>query len=374
LVFGAGTIYWSNVLDGPGRDPRVERMTANVLREALRLPIPAALQGTGAPSTSPPPQTPAPQLIAKGFPGPSGVAVLPDAALAVADPRGNQIFRIEPGPSYSVSVLAGDGNPSQSTLFDNVPGARARFFGPSGIAADGAGNLYVADTHNHCIRRIANDAAHTVTTLAGALGAQGYADGTGASARFVRPMGIAWDGPRNRLVVADSGNHRVRAIDVATAAVTTLAGSDTGAGDGPGASARCSFPTAVAIAEDGRVFVLSSGDSVLKVVGTDPLRTVTSLVVGGAGYADGPGTTAKIAAQGGLAWAGGSLYMSDPGNSRIRLVRPGADAAGTTVSSWAGTGLADGPAALGLPLGLGLGAGVLYVADAHTGSVRSIAR
>jgi DNA-binding beta-propeller fold protein YncE len=300
--------------------------------------------------------------------------VLPDAALAVADPRANQIFRIEPGPSFAVSVLAGDGHPSQSTLYDGVPGLRARFFGPSGIAADGAGNLYVADTHNHCIRRIANDAVHTVTTFAGALGTQGYADGTGASARFSRPMGIAWDGPRNRLVVADSANHRVRAIDVATAAVTTLAGSDTGTGDGPGASARCSFPTAVAIAEDGRVFVLSSGDSLLKVVGTDPLRTMTSLVVGGAGYADGPGTTAKIAAQGGLAWAAGSLYMSDPGNSRIRLVRPGVDAAGTTVSSWAGTGLADGPTALGLPLGLALGTGVLYVVDAHTGSARSIPR
>ena len=375
LVFGAGTIYWSNGVDGPGRDPRVERMTANVLREALKLPIPAALQGMAAPWVPPAQQAPALKLVAKGFQGPSAVAVLPDSALAVADPRANQIFRIGPGPSFAVSLLAGDGNPSQSTLFDGVPGLRARFFGPSGIAADGAGNLYVADTHNNCIRRIANDAAHTVTTFAGALGTQGYADGTGASARFFRPMGVAWDGPRNRLVVADSGNHRVRAIDVATAAVTTLAGSDTGVGDGPGASARCSFPTSVAIAEDGRVFVLASGDSLLKVVGTDALRTVTSLVVGGPGYADGPGTTAKVAAQGGLAWAAGSLYMSDPGNSRIRLVRPGADAAGTTVSSWAGTGLADnGPAALGLPLGLALGTGVLYVVDASTGSVQSIPR
>jgi hypothetical protein len=188
-------------------------------------------------------------------------------------------------------------------------------------------------------------------------------------------MGIAWDGPRNRLVVADSGNHKIRAINVATAAVTTLAGSAVGVGDGPGASARCSFPTAVAIAEDGRVFVISSGDSMLKVVGADAQSTVTTLVMGGAGYADGPGTTAKLAAQGGLAWAAGSLYVSDPGNSRIRLVRPGADAAGTTVSSWAGTGLADnGPAALGLPLGLALGRGVLYAVDASTGSVRSIPR
>jgi hypothetical protein len=377
LVFGAGTIYWANALDGPGRDPRVERMTANVFREALKLPIPSALQDTALPQVPAARAAPAPTpaLVAGGFPGPSALAVLPDSALVVADARANQIFRIEPAPSFAVSLLAGDGNPSASKLYDGVPGLRARFFGPSGIAADGAGNLYVADTHNDCIRRIASDAAHTVTTFAGMLGAQGSADGIGAAARFFRPMGIAWDGPRNRLVVADSGNHKIRAINVATAAVTTLAGSAVGVGDGPGASARCSFPTAVAIAEDGRVFVISSGDSMLKVVGADAQSTVTTLVMGGAGYADGPGTTAKLAAQGGLAWAAGSLYVSDPGNSRIRLVRPGADAAGTTVSSWAGTGLADnGPAALGLPLGLALGRGVLYAVDASTGSVRSIPR
>ena len=377
LVFGAGTIYWSTGLDGPLRDPRVERMTANVLHEALGLPVPAALPPL---QPSQPTQTPAPvaSLVAQGFAAPSHVALLPGGALAVSDPRANQIFRVEPSPSNAVSVLAGDGSPDGSPAFDGVPGAVARFFGPTALVADAQGNLYVADTHNSAIRRIANDAQHTVTTWAGLMQSAGAVDGTGGAARLNKPMGLCLDAARGRLLVADSVNQQVRAIDLVSAQVTTLAGSGAGGFlDGPAAVARFDFPTAVAVAADGRIFVVSSGDSTLKVIGTDPARTVTTLVAGGAGYLDGPGTDAKILAQSGLAWdeAAGALYLSDPGNGRIRLVRPGTDASSTTVSTFAGTGRGDsGDTSLGLPLGLALGSGLLYVVDASTGSVRSLGR
>lgn len=378
LVFGAGTIYWSNGLDGALRDPRVERMTANVLREAAGLPIPDALQNPAAPPSPQPQGTPAAPstLLAQGFAGPHGVTQLPGGAFAVSDARKNQIFRVEAAPSFAVSLLAGDGFPSGSPLFDNVPGPSARFFGPTALAADSSGNVYVADTHNNCIRRIANDAAHTVTTFAGGLGPGGFADGTGSAARFRRPQGLFYDAARNRLLVADTANHRVRAIDLASAAVTTLAGAGGGQQDGPAATARFDFPTEAVAADDGRIFVLSSGDSTLRVIGTDAAHTVTTLVAGGPGFADGAGTSARILAQGGLAWASatGTLYVSDPGNGRIRLVRPGADAASTAVSTWAGTGLAQGPGALSVPLGLALGPSAVYAIDAGTGSLRSIPR
>jgi DNA-binding beta-propeller fold protein YncE len=376
LVFGAGTIYWSLGLDGPLRDARLERMTANVFHEALQLPVPDALQAPRAPDAPPQLGTPAAssQALAQGFLGPSSVAVLPGGALAVTDAVDQRVLRIAPAPSYAVSVIAGDGNVSSNPAYDNVPGARARFYRPTGIAADAAGNLYVADTHNDCIRKIANDAEHTTTTFAGAFHSGGFADGIGHAARFSAPMGIAYDAANDRLLVADDGNARVRAIQVATAGVTTLAGGGD-ATEGPGTSVRLRSPTAVAVAGDGRVFVVCSGDSTLWAIGADPAHTALALVRGGPGFADGPGTTARLMPQVGLAWGQGALYVSDPGNSRIRLVIPGSDAASTSVSTFAGTGRADGaPAALGLPLGLATIPGSLLVVDASSSSVRAIPR
>ena len=376
LVFGAGTIFWSLGLDGPLRDARLERMTANVFHEALQLPIPDALQQPRAPAVPPTLGTPAAssQVLAQGFVAPSSVAVLPGGALAVTDAVDQRVLRIAPGPSYAVSVIAGDGNVSANPAYDNVPGARARFFGPTGITADAAGNLYVADTHNDCIRKIATDAQNTTTTFAGGFHAGGFADGIGGAARFSKPMGIAYDAANDRLLVADGANQLVRAIQIATAEVTTFAGGGS-ATQGPATTVRLRSPTAVAVASDGRIFVVCSGDSTLWVVGTDPAHTAAALVSGGPGFGDGPGTSAKLMPQAGLVWGLGALYVSDPGNSRIRQVVPGSDAASTAVSTFAGTGRADGsPAALGLPLGLAVIPGALLVVDASSATVRAIPR
>jgi DNA-binding beta-propeller fold protein YncE len=376
LVFGAGTIFWSFGLDGPLRDPRLERMTANVFHEALQLPVPDALRDPVPLQAPLQLGTPAAgsQVLAQGFLAPSSVAVLPGGALAVTDATDQRVLRIGPGPSYAVSVIAGDGNPSGSPAYDGVPGLRARFFAPTGIAADAAGNLYVADTHNDCIRKIANDAQHTTTTFAGTIRAGGFADGIGGAARFFRPMGLAYDAPRDRLVVADGGNHRVRVIQIATSEVTTLAGGGS-ADEGAGTAVRIYAPTAVAVSSDGRVFVVASADSTLWAIAADRTHTATALVRGGPGFGDGAGSSAKLLPQAGLAWDQGALYVSDPGNSRIRKVVLGSDAGSTAVSTFAGTGRADGaPAALGLPLGLAVVPGALIAVDASSGSVRAIPR
>src|SRR5204863_356 len=136
-----------------------------------------------------------------------------------------------PGLSLLAGGLGGPGN------IDGT-GAAARFAKPYGVAADGAGNLFVADNQNNTIRRIVI-ATGAVTTLAGTAGQYGNVDATGAAAPFNYPSGVASDGAGN-LYVVDDGNDTIRKIVIATAAVTTLAGGvrQEGSTDGTGYDAR----------------------------------------------------------------------------------------------------------------------------------------
>ncbi|MBA3850285.1 MAG: hypothetical protein C0502_09885, partial [Opitutus sp.] len=106
---------------------------------------------------------------------------------------------------YTLTTLAGW---PQNGSSDGTGGA-AQFYSPSGVAVDGAGNVYVADTYNHTIRKITPSGV--VTTLAGLAGTRGSSDGTDAAVRFALPNGVAVDGAGN-VYVADTGNHTIRKI------------------------------------------------------------------------------------------------------------------------------------------------------------------
>ncbi|BDG01102.1 N,N-dimethylformamidase beta subunit family domain-containing protein [Anaeromyxobacter oryzae] len=382
LVFDAGSIRWPQGLDpsDDAYDPRVERMTANVLRQALGLDVPAGV-GAGGVSRSvyAPPSGPFARSVttrATGLSGPTGVAMLPDGTLAVAEPRNNRILRVT--TAGAISVLAGDLAASRLPQFDGVPGLQARFDHPTSLLSMPDGSVLVSDTVSGCIRRIGTDPDHIVTTFAGAMGQPGRVDGSAANARFSFPMGLAYDALNRRVLVADSANDRVRAIDAA-GNVTTLAG---GAGrdvDGPGATAGFVYPTAVAAGPDGRVYVVSSVTGKVKAIGADPAHTVITLAGGALGAVDGRGNRARLAPQAGAVFTGGQLLVSDPAGFRVRAVLPGTGTTDTVVSTWAGTGApgaVDGPgstAELGLPAGLGLGAnGCVYVADAANGAIRAL--
>lgn len=129
-----------------------------------------------------------------------------------------------------------------------------------GVAVDGSGTVYVADTGNHRIQKVT--ANGVVTTLAGS-GRPGSADGTGPEASFSGPRGVAVDGAGN-VYVADTNNNRIRRI-AAGGVVTTLAGSGSpGAADGDGVAASFSIPFGIAVDRSGNLYVADTGNNLIR--------------------------------------------------------------------------------------------------------------
>jgi sugar lactone lactonase YvrE len=300
---------------------------------------------------------------------PGGVAVDRIGNIYVADTDNSTIRKITPaGMVTTLAGLAGMRGSSDGT------GSAARFDGPGGLALDGGGNVYVADSNNHTIRKITP--AGLVTTLAGSAGLAGSADGAGSAALFHQPNGAATDRDGN-LYVADSGNSTIRKITPA-GLVTTLAGSAgvVGTEDGAGSAARFFAPWSVATDGAGNIYVADRVCATIRKI--TPAGVVTTLA-GLAlvhGSADGIGNAARFYGPSGVATdGGGNIYVTDRGNDTIRRV----DATGavTTLAGSAGHfEAADGigsAARFSGPGGLATDSGGnVYVADTYNNAIRKI--
>jgi sugar lactone lactonase YvrE len=193
------------------------------------------------------------------FDDPYGVAVSEDGTLYVADAGDNNRIR-RVGTDGAVTTLAGF-----AEGFADGDGTAARLNTPSGLALDRAGNLYVADTGNHAIRKVTP--LGRVTTVAG-TGVAGFRDGARSQAQFNGPIGVAVDA-RGSVYVADTYNDRIRKIDP-QGQVTTLAGGDRpGNLDGAGAAARFDTPTALAVDAQGIVWVADSRNNAIRRIALD---------------------------------------------------------------------------------------------------------
>jgi sugar lactone lactonase YvrE len=252
------------------------------------------------------------------FYGPQAVAANSAGQLFVADSANSTIRRITAGGS--VSTFAGLAGVPNS--FDGT-GSNAQFYHPEGIATDLGGNVYVADTWSHTIRKITP--AGAVTTLAGLAGNFGAADGTNSKARFNRPTGLAVDSGTN-LFVADSLNHTIRKI-TPSGTVSTIAGlaGVWGSSDGTNNAARFYLPEGIGIAANGDLYVTDSGNQTLRKVALSGTNWVVSTVAGlngFAGNANGTGSNAQFYFPAGIGFdSAGYLYVADMANNTIRTTR-----------------------------------------------------
>ncbi|HEY1716827.1 MAG TPA: LamG-like jellyroll fold domain-containing protein [Verrucomicrobiae bacterium] len=273
--------------------------------------------------------------------------------------------------AYTFTTFAGGSAAGSS----DGAGDGARFNGPYGIASDTNGNLYVADSGNDTIRKITS--AGVVTTLAGLAGYSGSADGANSSARFNQPYGIAVDGFGN-LYVADSMNSTIRKV-TPTGVVSTIAGlaGNGGTADGTNGAARFNNPFGIAIDDNnGNLYVADEGNDTIRKITPMGTNWVVSTLAGKAGVngsTDGTGTNALFNGPFALtADASGNIYVCDP--PAIRKITP-AGVVTTIAGSTQGT--VDGVgtnAQFYSPFGIAVDSATnLYVADGNGSTIRKIA-
>ncbi len=267
-------------------------------------------------------------------------------------------------PAGVITTVAGNGSPGYSG--DDGTATAAQLNAPSGVAIDGSGNLYLADTYNGRIRKVWLNG--DIDTLAGA-GHSAYSGdgGPATSAQLFHPSGTAVDASGN-LFIADTANNRVRKVSPA-GTITTVAGDGVAghSGDGgPGASARLNSPSAVAVDGSGNLYIAEAA-AVRKIQPGGIITTVAGN--GSSGYSGdgGPATAAQLNGPSGLAFdASGNLFIADAYNGRIREVSAGGligTVAGNGAPGYSGDGGPATSAQISYPSGVAIdGAGNLYIA------------
>jgi hypothetical protein len=213
-----------------------------------------------------------------------------------------------------VTTLAGTAGSSGST---DGTGSAARFNQPYGVSVDTAGNVFVADTYNHTIRKVTS--AGVVTTLAGTAGSSGSTDGTGSAARFNLPLGVSVDTAGN-VFVGDGTNHTVRKV-TSLGVVTTLAGTagSSGSTDGTGSAARFNQPWGVSVDTAGNVFVADNQNHTIRKVTSAGVVTTEAGLAGSQGSNNGLGSAARFNYPRAVSVdTAGNVFVGDTSNFTIR--------------------------------------------------------
>ncbi|MBS1870753.1 MAG: hypothetical protein JSS99_13950 [Actinobacteria bacterium] len=317
--------------------------------------------------------------------GPSGVVALDPAAggagYLIADTANHRIRRVAADGTIATVAGAGPANGAPGAFGgDGQPptGPAARLNQPRGVAPLAGGGFLIADTGNNRIRAVINN---TLTTVAGDGQAAFGGDGDGAQiAQLDQPAGVAAL-PDGGYLIADTGNNRVRRVSP-SGIITTVAGTGAAAfsGDGgPATSAALNAPSAVAPLTGGGFLIADSGNDRIRRVDVDgTIRTVAGVGKPGFGGDGGPAGRALLNAPAGVAaLADGSIAIADTGNGRVRLV--GLDGtirtlAGTGVTGFSGDGGDPELAQLAQPRGVAPDGARLLIADTANHRVRAVSQ
>ena len=305
---------------------------------------------------------------------PTGLAVDNSGNLYIADSENHRIRRVD--SSGIITTIAGTGVPGFSG--DGDPAIGARLFEPKGVAVDNSGNLYIADHQNFRVRKV--DTSGIMTTIAGNGANNTFGpDGVPATKSSVNgPGGVAVDAAGN-VYIADMGNSQIRKVDT-SGIITSVAGirarGDFSGDGGPAVSTRLNHPTGLAVDTSGNLYIADSGNDRIRRVDTS--GTITT--VAGIGDAiDSPGTGPAIEAvlhsPGSVAVdSSGNLYITDTWNDRIRRVDSSGiltTIAGAGVRGDSGDGGPAIEAQLNWPSGVAVDdSGNVYVADTDNHRIR----
>ena len=295
---------------------------------------------------------------------PTGVAVDANGNVYIADSLNHRIRKVASG---NINTVAGNGALSYSG--DGGAGSAAQLNTPQTVALDANGNLYIADTANNVVRKVA--ANGTITTLAG-NGAAGFGGdgGNAASAQLNGPQGIAVDAGGN-VYVSDTQNARVRKIS--GGAITTVAGSGTAGFGGVGSaatSAQLTIPTGLAIDSAGALYIADFSNNRIRKVSGGNIGTFAGNGLAGYTGDSGPAANAQLTTPLGVAVdTSGNVYIADTGNNAVRLVSGGiiSTVAGNGLAGFSGDGGPARSAQVGNPTGVAVdSSGNLYVTDGST--------
>ncbi|WP_109852152.1 NHL repeat-containing protein [Aquimarina sp. AU58] len=293
----------------------------------------------------------------------TGIVVDASGNIYVADTRKHRILKYL--SSGGTTTIAGSGVAG----FADGSGITAQFDNPNGLTIDTAGNIYVADTGNHRIRKITPTGV--VSTIAGS-GISGFVNGTGTAAQFDSPYGIDVHA-NGDLYVADTGNHSIRHITPA-GVVSTYAGTGiSGLINGNTTTAQFNEPIDVVIGLSTNLYIADASNHVIRQI-TDT-GSVLTLAGSSQGYADGAGATAQFSSPYGVTRdTSGNIYVADKDNHRIRKITPAG-----VVSTYAGSGTIDfangnaNVAQFNEPINLCIdGSGTIYVTDYQNDYIRKI--
>ncbi len=305
--------------------------------------------------------------------GPGGLVVDRTGNVYIGDTYSNRIRKV--ALDGTISTFAGNGD--YGYIGDGLLATDTRLWYPQGIAVDEAGNLYIADTYNYRIRKVTLDGI--ITTVAGG-GSLGLGDnGPATAAGLNLPFGIAVDAQGN-IYIADTGNNRIRKV-APDGLITTIAGTGNagyGGDNGPAVSAELNAPRGVAVGKSGVVYVADTGNFRIRAINLDGM-IVTIAGNGSTGYSGdgGLGSAAQLSTPSGIAVGTfGEVYIADADNNRIRKLTPDGlitTVAGTGVQGYGGDGGEATAAQLFSPCGVAVDSfGHLYIADYGNNRIRLV--